>query len=466
MCDEKLVVVAFPRFYKSVRGFLLDCLSEFRKELTEPLKWPKQAFYEVSFSGTGSGTGIVEREVPAQIVSSFWETRLVTLDSYRKAIEEVNELKAQGRAVGQLFLDAGISYIYPIVANYISRSRSLAFIDTTFNQVYQEVEEYLSAERVSVRLYIQLLDLTGSMPEVSLSLNHRILRLDEESAKSLWGLAFSAETPVTPFMDWYRPKDTPMPGEFVMEVTFQYPKNQANQLSVLLDKHIRSSILAFRLAEAGSGSLKFIAYQYIRFSPNIGRFGFRQPFLGGKFSYNLDTVIADRLRKSWPECNALAFELEAENEKVPSYLRTAIRRFASSFDKATEDDRLIDYVISLEALYGERNEAISFRIPLLAATALGVTPDERQEVFDLLREAYRRRSDLAHGSEGLGKEIKLKGKALSVQEFMLKVQSSLLSSIRLFATVRKKHSLHKEQFLKVIDAAVVTQDRSNFDRLL
>jgi hypothetical protein len=65
------------------------------------------------------------------------------------------------------------------------------------------------------------------------------------------------------------------------------------------------------------------------------------------------------------------------------------------------DDQLVDACIGLEALLGQENAELSYRVSIRAAALLcsrKKQPLNPTVVFDLTRKVYNRRSELVHGS--------------------------------------------------------------------
>jgi len=79
-------------------------------------------------------------------------------------------------------------------------------------------------------------------------------------------------------------------------------------------------------------------------------------------------------------------------------LNLPIRRFVSASDRISDEDRLIDYWIALESLFGESGAEISFSISLRIAGFLRETVESRQQVYDEMRHSYSWRSALVHGN--------------------------------------------------------------------
>jgi hypothetical protein len=81
--------------------------------------------------------------------------------------------------------------------------------------------------------------------------------------------------------------------------------------------------------------------------------------------------------------------------------RLAARRLSMAQVRDTPDDRLIDACIGLEALLGQKDAELSYRVALRAAALLSSRADNSMDpegVFRVARQVYARRSDLVHGN--------------------------------------------------------------------
>jgi hypothetical protein len=77
----------------------------------------------------------------------------------------------------------------------------------------------------------------------------------------------------------------------------------------------------------------------------------------------------------------------------------ALRRFDAAYGRGSDEDKLIDHWVALEALFlHDRHDELSYLGPLRIARYLEQQLDARRSVFELLRESYRTRSTVVHGS--------------------------------------------------------------------
>jgi hypothetical protein len=95
-----------------------------------------------------------------------------------------------------------------------------------------------------------------------------------------------------------------------------------------------------------------------------------------------------------------------QHKSRPIY--TALLRFNSSYERRTLSDRVIELMIAMEALFGDKDYQ-RYKIPLRCACMLYPPGKERKKAFTTIREFYDKRSEIVHGGrleldrESLGK---------------------------------------------------------------
>jgi len=93
-------------------------------------------------------------------------------------------------------------------------------------------------------------------------------------------------------------------------------------------------------------------------------------------------------------------EIDDTRSHVRKATMIAGNYFESHHARTSIEDKLIDLVISLEALFSPAREGeFRFRISLRGALLLGNDADSRRRVFQLMKRAYDARSSLVHGDE-------------------------------------------------------------------
>jgi hypothetical protein len=75
----------------------------------------------------------------------------------------------------------------------------------------------------------------------------------------------------------------------------------------------------------------------------------------------------------------------------------ALRRFHLYFDRDLIQDRAIDLMIILESLFSDSSEAIAHKIALRASYLIEPIAQNREVLFDFIKNAYKERSSIVHG---------------------------------------------------------------------
>lgn len=134
-------------------------------------------------------------------------------------------------------------------------------------------------------------------------------------------------------------------------------------------------------------------------------------------------------------------------ESAPGYLSLPLRRFNLSFHRETAEDRLIDYMICLEAVYAKDSRTeIGYRIALRGALAIARW-DERQKTFRQLRKAYDVRSDIVHGAEV--RKIKVAEEEIPLEMLVEMTEEDVRRSLRYFLSHPQRES--QQSILDALD---------------
>ncbi|MFH1716871.1 MAG: hypothetical protein ABIF19_05935 [Planctomycetota bacterium] len=92
------------------------------------------------------------------------------------------------------------------------------------------------------------------------------------------------------------------------------------------------------------------------------------------------------------------------------FLCLAFDSFELSYDTYNRGLAFLSLMISMEALFGEQSE-LTYRISRNVAVLLGKTKDESQEIFEWMKNLYKKRSKFVHGS--------IDGDVISLKEFKM-----------------------------------------------
>jgi hypothetical protein len=460
--NQSLIIVArYPRFYKAARGVLTEALQRLQHALgTDHPQWPTQEARRIVFENEGRSSLQSEQvEDPASALTPIFG-ELSRSESYSIAVQELSTIKEQGPGFPDIF-GGGTSYLFPLISNYLKTHRALSFDEKRFGEAYYPIEEYLAANFVKVRLYMTLPGLEGDVDEVILSPTHRIYRLDDVEINRLWRIV---EPPgYAGFMRTWVGR-YPHVGSYMFSATIQYPKNDLNELSLILTNEEAKTKKALRLSAPGGGVVAWFTYEHIQFAAEFGRLGFGDITRHGAYTYRLSRDTAESLTSHWRAAYGLSEILQTNPEKAPTDLRISALRFSGSSEKISPEDQLVDFAIALEALLTKENDAISYRLPLRGSMVAGDTPDERTRAFTILKATYDIRSALAHGQDQLTESPKVGKERLPIKLFMDELRTILFKILHRFIQARKK-TQSKDKILKMIDESIITMNRDELQGL-
>jgi len=111
-------------------------------------------------------------------------------------------------------------------------------------------------------------------------------------------------------------------------------------------------------------------------------------------------------------------------------LRIAVLRFDLAYRNEDPEERLIDYVVALEALYTGDIQELAYKLALRAAFFLGKTKEDRNNIFHILKKAYAVRSQIVHGQEPKDEFILQTGRILDIYGLVKEVEEILRQSIK------------------------------------
>jgi len=117
-----------------------------------------------------------------------------------------------------------------------------------------------------------------------------------------------------------------------------------------------------------------------------------------------ETIWSEKDKKKDLESLVEAVDYFKSNEKIfrdKLWLKNALRYFYFAAMNERLEDKLINMIISLEALFFDKDERSELRytLSLRAATLIGnVFCDKTSQVFDDIYELYKKRCDVVHGT--------------------------------------------------------------------
>lgn len=190
-----------------------------------------------------------------------------------------------------------------------------------------------------------------------------------------------------------------------------------------LDQIMRNIALALRLLRKGYVSGSYVFYILVSEERRLTSWSTEEePREPEEYMYGLNYDEIPALKKLVKKIQSVDFEKRKS-------LHLACKRFQRAYEESNAEDKLIDFMIAFEALFlrGEKAVSTGQIIAIACSTLLGKTDAEREEISQLLTEAYSIRNYIVHGSEY--KKMK-SDDAFYIEDFVSNVEDYLRESIK------------------------------------
>lgn len=160
------------------------------------------------------------------------------------------------------------------------------------------------------------------------------------------------------------------------------------------DEDKEKTILALRLFKSGCIRMIFNVKKGERMPTHFFPIGWQR---SGERTYFLSESELASLKGFYGKTKDTAWK--RKKSKAP--LGIALSRFTDGYERTRLEDKLIDYMIALEALYLQREGLGEFRYKMAhrAAVLLSDEKEERKKIFDMMKESYTLRSRIVHGGK-------------------------------------------------------------------
>lgn len=318
--------------------------------------------------------------------SSFIEcTKLMENDKTIKAL--------QGKLVGTKYSASLVKNESSCILSFLQKLylRNPKYNQDLFDEKYSAFEDLFYSESLNLRESTRLFNFQLSQNEVELSPGISIIKFIQDM------------TPQAEYdVQVSRPYERFSRSDFILVREYQREKligAYDRTAREAIDKEILESSDLFDLVITALRILKHSAVyrdhriesEIMTFLP-IGGSSTTSPFyeniaIGEKCNIEDDNIDEPR--------NIVKYIIDEQDSRFT----VAIRRLSLGMERKSLIDRIIDYMIGLEALYlPDGNEELSFRLSLRAALLLYSDKVERKQKYYFIRKMYRTRSNIIHGN--------------------------------------------------------------------
>lgn len=171
---------------------------------------------------------------------------------------------------------------------------------------------------------------------------------------------------------------------------------------------------------------------------------FWSPFGAKRDSYRFEEADSESFNRLYRGCKEIIGK--------DSRFKFAVARFNQSYSAKYSEYKLLDWMITLEALFltGETEKA--FRLRSYMAIFLGQTQTEKEEIWAIIKKAYELRGKIVHNGVFLPRLIKVGDVEISREDFMNKIEFHVRHSLRKY--VEWKMINKTLNFHKVLDKSI------------
>lgn len=337
------------------------------------------------------------------------------------------------------------SSLHPFLVTYFNKVGSLTFDEETFNDSYSEFEGYFYKKVEEYNLTSPLENFSCETDDIELGKGLKIRRISDMEKSGYLSLASYGIGFPTSFGSL-----NIVSVKYVLETTYLHRKETSID-TLACRRNFEDVVTALRLFKSGSVDFNVLRTASISWVPYFGTsYGSQGRYtspLGPK--YTLVESEVKPFKRVWKRYKK--FRTERAKLKSNKYLDIALRRFNLGIEEVDIQDKMIDYLISFEALYLPERGELTYRLCNRVATLLGKEEKEAQEIRKIMTKAYDLRSDIVHGKDI--RPIKIEGKTIELQYFASKVEEYLRRSIRFFIVLTKTHK-KQQSIINLLDKAL------------
>ncbi|WP_230457451.1 HEPN domain-containing protein [Leptospira santarosai] len=317
--------------------------------------------------------------------------------------------------------------VYAILLRILPKGDLPKFELEKFSIVYEEIEENFLSPTISTIEITPLFGFRSEEPRISIAngLNIEIMGEEEISKLLSSGIQLSLHNI----------------SDNIADVIYKHAIVRVSKLT----KIIGSANLSHKAKETESenrvsrdtiiSALRLFKFGTIFplaiITRNIGFFSIGSSFSSGfprygiGSSYVLSKKEIEEFLKLWNQI------YELSPKKIPHFLEVALRRFADGTLRPNLEDKIIDLLISAEAIFlssgGNDQGELKYRLAHRAALFLESEPKKQKKVFNFMKRAYDIRSAFVHGSSS---KIKLPEKEDGSKMQLTEFESQLRDLMR------------------------------------
>ena len=349
-----------------------------------------------------------------------------------------------GTAMGQSRLELD-NIVFKSISRFLTATEIIGYDDAIFKTEYLKIEDSLYSNKIAFERITPLCGFLTDSSEILLNDNISIIKLSESEIIELLKLGIKIGDSLGPenFIHHIH--------QFAIKLTYSLPKiigdNNTEEITEAHNTHIKGGVEqrilnSLRLFKDG----KVYPLGTITKSKNVFSLG---------INYNhgipsrLFMIDKYKLIENEKDDFLVFWKIYTRTDALEKhYLSVAIRRFSQANERESIEDKIIDFLISAEALFlssgGSFQGELKYRLSHRAAMFIEGETEKQRVVFEFMQKAYDVRSAIVHGTTPKLPK-KEDGISYSLEEFCLNIEShlrfSLKKAIKLAATDKTSNKI-------------------------
>ena len=327
-----------------------------------------------------------------------------------------------------------------LLIRIVEKGKGFEFNQKVFKSNYSLFEDYLFSSEFVFRITAPL-SVGCDVKDIDLEDGLNIRSITDKELQKLWRHSRFGIVPRSNISSF----------KHTMELEYKTPKISSS-ISTHQEKAeeiLNDLVYALRLFKRGG-----INFNIYRVSPigwvsrsNFTSYEFfkalsRTSYGGGH--YILEETEIEQFQKFWKKFKEFDFQ-------TVTFLKMAIERFNFAYEKRSQEDKLIDYMISFESLFMKEDQELSHRLSVRVSRFIKGEYIERKELFSDFKKIYNIRSRIVHGESFNHKNLR-KLKVESLSELVSKVEEHLRVSIKKFiCLIDQDVNYDHKEFLDKLD---------------
>lgn len=297
-----------------------------------------------------------------------------------------NNRKIKNSSYARAFYSCHIHWLF--ISRMIQSTQCLEFNQNIFDSLYSELEEFIYGKYDTFKVFVPLINFYSNIDNINIGNDIYIKKISEQELRELWEISWGLN--IRNHLNKI--------GWWICFIVKKEKQSNAvfSSPPLGINDTVEQIITTLRLFKTGLLGTNFI-YKI--------PLGWRK----GSLHYSpadIDTISVP-VDISTPIINKDFGLFKEEVQKFQSFQRNmrsalqimskhtqiSVRRFNMAYERSRPIDKLLDYWISFEALFGDSKGEMTYKVPLRATYFIG----ESFDTFKDLKEWYAIRSYVVHG---------------------------------------------------------------------